>query len=257
MKYKLISEDIESFVRGKKIVLLWSGGFESTYLVKEIISHGIYKICDLEVFSILFPEDIYDEEKMDDAENYLKSLGIKTCFVSPAKRIDRDSVPYNKACPICKEIRREAINNYLASRSGEKLVFMTGHNLDDVSSYLLENTVNYIGNSIEQRRARQLETSNKFYRVFNYSDTLSIYRPLLRYTKIELEKQSFGVLDDTFSVTKAKCYWINQRKRVLQNYIEQSGVTPDFDKTLEVYKSLFELPREEDFRALGFDTYLL
>ena len=253
----MISEAIKSFVSGKNIVLLWSGGFESTYLLKQMIKHEIFKYCNLEVLSILFPADIYDEAKTGAAQRYLNSLGIRTKFIKPDKNIDKDSVPYFKACPICKDVRREAINSYIASRQGEELVFMTGHNLDDVSSYLLENIVNYTGNRLEQRRARLLETSNKFFESFRYSDTLLIYRPLLKYNKSELEKHSFGELDDTFSVTKAKCYWINQRKRVLQNYIDQSGAQPDFDRVLEVYNRLFVMPDESDFRTLGFDTYLL
>ena len=257
MQKENIAQDIIDYSKNKKIVLLWSGGFESTYLLKLFLSEKIYECCNLDVLSVIFPQDVYNIEKVHQSQEYLRSLGVNTSFIIPDIEIDKDAVAYTKACLVCKDIRRAIINKYIQDHAGESLSFVTGHNLDDLISYLLENIVTILEGNFEKKYNRYLETANKFVACFPYSESSIIFRPLLQFTKMSLQEDCFGELDQVFSVCEKECYWSKQRKRIFQLYLSQAERRFGFSKTQEMFKKIVGNPSLSDFRVLPFETYLL
>lgn len=253
-----ISKEISEKITDKNVVLFWSGGFESTYLLKQILQSKLYNNCSLDVISILFPRDIYDYDKVESVKEALSKRGIGVHFFYPETVMDKKAELYSVACLKCKTVRREVIHEYLKNTyKNEPRILITGHNLDDLASYLLENITVKLDLTKAENKTRFLETTNKFCELFKFSEDYTLYRPLTRYTKCELEQNRFGELDKQLAVIKEKCYWSNQRKRLLQYYLRTSGVLPDYDRTLDTFNMLFTMPNDEEYRELPVETYLM
>lgn len=254
----IIAKEISEQIEGKRVALFWSGGFESNYLLKLMLENELYKLCSLEVVSILFPQDVYDREKMGRVKQWLRSHNIGAHFYYPETVMERDISSYGSACLKCKSVRREAIHTFLESqKKNSPMILMTGHNVDDVASYMLENIAVTLDCGKIANRSRFLETTNKFLPVFEHCDSLTVFRPLLRYSKKLLEQDSFGQWDEWLFDITVKCYWANQRKRILQHYLTTSGIEPNFDRAYSAFLKLFSLPTIEEFRTLPIEIYLM
>lgn len=242
---------------GKKAVLFWSGGFESTFLLNFFLQNKVQEICDLKVIAVTFPQEIYVWEQVDKLKRFGETNGINFVVLTPKETISHD-YPYTAACGKCKDIRRKIILEYLhhgTLNSRENTVYVTGHNLDDLASYTIELIAKKFDGDYGENRNRFLECSNKFYETFNYSDTITLFRPLATYSKRELVKHS--VKNSQFAIVNKKCYWSNQRKRTLQNYFDMGKIALSYDKVEKVFLQNFEMASDEEYRSIPFDTYLM
>lgn len=242
---------------GKKVVLFWSGGFESTFLLNFFVQNKIQEICELNVIAVTFPQEIYVWEQVDKLKRFGDTEGIKFVILTPEETISHE-YPYTAACGKCKNIRRKIILEYLRHdvlNSREKTIYITGHNLDDLASYTIELIAKKFDEGCSENRNRFLECSNKFYETFNYSDTITLFRPLATYSKKELLK--YNVENSQFTIVDKKCYWSNQRKRTLQNYFDMGEIALSYDKVKGVFLQNFEMASDEEYSSIPFDTYLM
>ena len=244
-------------LRGKRVVLFWSGGFESTFLLDFFVQNKIQEICELNVIAVTFPQEIYVWEQVDKLKHFGEKNGINFAILTPEETISHD-YPYTAACVKCKDIRRRIIVEYLEGNvfnSPKDTVFVTGHNLDDLASYTVELIAKRFDGDCRENRNRFLECSNKFYEAFRYSDTLTLFRPLATYSKKELLKYTHD--NKQFEIVDKKCYWSNQRKRTLQGYFDMSGIALSYDKVKQIFLQNFEMAPDEEYRTVPFDTYLM
>lgn len=238
----------------RRAVLFWSGGTESTCLMDAAIKQKLYEICDLTVLMVTFPQELYPKQRIDELKRFLGGYPIHTVILTPEAAIPPE-IPYASACGVCKSIRRGVIAGHLdgmLSRDGET-VLITGHSLDDLASYTLELIAAQFQRNGAGGRDRFLECVNKFHEFFWYSDKIAFYRPLARIAKQELRP----VEDGPLNVIHEKCYWSNQRKRILQSYFESSGIMLSYDRVKDVFLRNFNMPDDDEFRGLPYDTYLM
>lgn len=238
----------------RRVVLFWSGGIESTCLMEAVIKQKLYEICDVTVLMVTFPQELYPKQRIDELKRFLSEYPIHTVILTPEAVIPRES-PYAAACGVCKSIRRGMITDHLdgiLSRDGET-VLITGHSLDDLASYTLELLADKFQQNESRDRSRFLECVNKFHEFFWYSDRIVFYRPLARVARHELRPVEAGPL----KVICEKCYWSNQRKRTLQSYFESSGIWLSYDSVRNVFLRNFNMPADDEFRELSYDTYLM
>lgn len=252
---KLLFEQpyIEKLMK-RRVVLFWSGGIESTCLMDAVIKQKLYEICDITVLMVTFPQELYSKQKIDEVKRFLNEYPIHVVVLTPEEIISHE-FPYAAACGVCKSIRRGMITNSLdgiLSQDGET-VLMTGHSLDDLASYTVELIADRFQINEAKGRSRFLECTNKFYDFFSYSDKIIFYRPFTRIAKRELKP----VEDGSLKVIYKKCYWSNQRKRTLQSYFESSNILLSYECIRNVFLQNFNMPNDEEFRELSYDTYLM
>lgn len=254
---KELKKSLVNNLADKNVILFWSGGFESTFLLEFVIKNKIYEICQMTVLCVAFPQEIYVDSRIEALREYSKKINIKIVVLKPQEVISHD-YPYAKACGKCKEIRREIILQYLNEavfNQNAETVFMTGHNLDDLASYTLELIAKRFNKAPEDNRHRLVECTNKFFETFRYSDEIVFYRPL--FDKSVKELALIKEDNEALKITNKKCYWINQRKRILQEYIGKSEIDLSYENVKAVFLQYFDMPNDEEFRSISFDTYLM
>lgn len=253
MKLLFEKSYIEKLIN-RRVVLFWSGGVESTCLMDAVIKQKLYEFCDITVLMVTFPQELYSKQEIDEVKRFLSEYPIRVVVLTPDEIIPHE-FPYAEACSVCKSIRRRKITDYLdgiLSQDGET-VFITGHNLDDLASYIIELIADKFQQDTAKGRSRFLECVNKFYEFFSYSDKIMFYRPLARISKRELQI----VEDGPLKVIHEKCFWYNQRKRTIQSYFGSSSIFLSYDCVKEVFLQNFEMPKDEEFRELSYDIYLM
>ena len=252
-----LKQSLVNNLSNKNVVLFWSGGFESTFLLEFVIKHKIYKLCNMTVLCVAFPQEIYVDSRIEALKDYTAKIGINVVVLKPQQTIPHD-YPYTEACGVCKVIRREIILQYLNSASSlqnSETIFMTGHNLDDLASYTLELIAKKFDADTKENRKRLLECANKFHETFRYSENVVLYRPLFDKSIRALLPLKEDV--EPLKITSKKCYWINQRKRILQGYIEKSNIDLSYVKVKSVFLQHFDMPSDKEFQSIPFDTYLM
>lgn len=252
-----LKNDFITTLNNKNVILFWSGGFESTFLLEFIIKHQIYLFCKITVIAVIFPQEIYTNNKIKNLANYFKDKNINLVILEPREIISHD-YEYSSACIKCKKIRRDIILNYLTNTAHlleKENVFLTGHNLDDLASYTLELISMQFDKKCKDTKMRFLECSNKFLKLFSYSDKISFYRPLIFYSKNDIKNIKEDI--DCLNIIKKKCYWSNQRKRTLQKYIDDSRLDLSIQNVKSIFLKNFTMPEDKEFREIPFDTYLM
>lgn len=260
MKNSLLT-DIRNHIEGKHAVLFWSGGYDSTFLYNLFIKNRLYNVADLSIVIIRCPQEIYDGKRVKKALDFLSLLPVRVYCFEPQEEIAAD-IEFSKACSVCKRIRRTAILKALEdirskATDGKEILLVTGHNLDDLASYYLENVTYGLDKNSDKYRERFIETANKLFPVFDYGDNLKIYRPLIKFTK----KQMLEIFSDSenaeLTLCNKKCRWLRQRKRLLQEYLSATDVRLDYNLIEKNFKSRFVMPTDDEFKSLPVVTYLL
>ena len=255
-----IVNQIKDQLRDKLVVLFWSGGYESTLLLHLVVKHKIYNLCNLHVITVQCPHDIY-RQKLN--KEWLDVLQNKIVWhnIMPTKTIPKD-IEYRKACNVCKNIRRECITQQLEvikqNNPNREILLVTGHNLDDVASYYFENALYCLDKeTYAKKHNRILETTNKLYPIFRYDQTYTFFRPLSFYTKNQLLHVFSEKDHDDNTLCFKQCFWINQRKRLLQRYLNDSNVPLDFEQVKQAFLRNTQLPNMEEYSTLPLETYLM
>ena len=167
-----IIEEMSRVLKGRRVCLFWSGGYESTALLALLIGQKLYEGCDLHVVTVAFPQEIYEGKAVGEIGRRLRACGVDHIVLVPRESMGHD-YPFDRACARCKQIRRAVICDHLKEYYGDgEVVYLTGHNLDDIASYTLELLAACFSGK-ECARARFLECANKFELSFAYSYNLN------------------------------------------------------------------------------------
>jgi len=246
-------------VMNKNVLYFWSGGNDSSLLLRMFLHENIMKYCRLTIIVIPFPQHCYSTENFNMTLEYFKGKGIDVKFLATESKID-ENIPYSDACPLCKRIRRDRFLEYFNPIVEQGDVIITGHNLSDLMSYYIEmHIMNLKHESQELYHNRYLEVSNKFLQSYIAENDVVIFRPLLHLLQSEVNETLKNPLYANYplEIITKDCFWGNQRKRLLQDYFFKASVEPTFDSVYALMSEKFGIPSLSDFRTLPFDTYLL
>jgi len=258
-KLNTMTRDLKNTVANRNVYFLWSGGNDSNLLLRILRSSNFANLCNLNIVTIPFPDHVYDEAKINATKDILTKQNLNFHLLHTKENI-ADSVPYAKACLFCKEIRRKRFLEYYLPLQKEGDLIITGHNLADLMSYYIELCIMQLRlEKSESEDNRFLEVTNKWLKSYITNESIEIYRPLINFSQTEISK----LLDDTelmqfeITITAQKCYWLNQRKRLLQDYMVNADIVSNYEKCFSLLQSNFRIPKPEEFWKLPFDTYLM
>ena len=252
-----LAQSIIATANQRNVYFLWSGGNDSNFLLRTILKYDINSVCKLKVVTIPFPQHVYSPEKMRDNVNFFADLNIDFQALNTEEQIN-DSVPYSKACLFCKTIRRARFLEYYEPLQKKDDLIITGHNLSDLMSYYAELCIFQLDKTSVSREERFLEVTNKFLRIYRTEFETDIFRPLIDMSNVSIQRQLDCVTEeDSIEITTQKCYWADQRKRLLQEYFTKANILSDFETVKRLLEVNFSMPSIEEFRKLPFDTYLV
>jgi tRNA(Ile)-lysidine synthase TilS/MesJ len=251
--------DAHNVLCDKNVYFLWSGGDDSTALLKVLIDSEIYRSCVFRVITIPFPQHVYYKDKLASCVDFFDSRGIEYVVLHPTSKIDY-AIRYSEACGVCKTARRNEFLDYYSNLKKKGDIIITAHNLSDLMSYYVELVINRLSIGIvSENSERFLEVTNKFIGQYETEIGSSIYRPFLSLSQLEIQdiNKEMNYDNGKMNIIEKKCFWSNQRKRLLQEYFIKSNVMSSYDMVTTMLNKSFTFPMIEDFKKLPFETYLV
>ncbi len=262
LEYRQLIAQLRERLSHRTVVLLFSGGFDSVALLSILLSEGIQNLCDLRILTLGVPSDLYRTEYIASCSAFFVGQGCSFNYLLPSAMIPAD-IPYDRACPLCKKLRQNAVESQFASMlaEGSAILFLTGHNLDDLSSYVLEMTARSLDPETEALSQRYFENSNKFIPWFEYNDSVTIYRPLIHFTKDAIAaimgQHCRSTVTQQIPTLKQSCKWLHQRKRILQEYLSCSKLQPEYERVRKAMERIAPILHPSEYAQYPYPSYLM
>lgn len=262
-RYAEWKEEFEQFLKGlsdKQIVLLYSGGKDSTlaldYMLRASEEYGFR----FEAHGGTFPVHRYNEAELDKLNSYWASRGVDINWHQPGDSDDILEAAPNP-CKACQSTNKGFLNILLKRLVGDNwtdLVVVAGYSLWDIVSYTVEHILNNVyttgGNDMEpEQEKRLIETAQRFYPVLRMEEGFTVFRPLVRIntTDIYEEIRSAGI-----PILSTTCNYLDYRpKRHLMRYYEKMDMAFDYDQVLSFAKSLPHFPDISPYSFMEREEY--
>ena len=250
---------IKEKLSDRNVYFLWSGGDDSNLLLKIFLSFNIDTFCNLNVITIPYPAHVYSETKLEQCKDHFKGRKINYQILK-TNYVDEVDITYKNACSVCKVIRRKAFLDYYLSVRKENDLIVTGHNLSDLMAYYIELCIDQMNMQTNlNRNNRFLEVTSKFLQSYQAEDNIEIFRPMIYLSQPQVQELLLNPFSQgiQLEIMQQKCKWLNQRKRLLQDYFKKANVVSSYETVCKLLTQNFTMPSLDDFRKLPFVTYLV
>jgi len=257
--WKIEYEYILKGLQEKKILMLFSGGKDSSFLLEYLIRAGREFGFSFETHAGAFPVHRYTETEKKRIGSYWEGRAIEIVwheFSEDDEKIRRSENP----CLSCQKIRKKVLQKIVAGEEDlTRLVMVVSYSLWDIVSYSIEHILDDIfTNSAKteggEMSRRFLETSQRFYPILKLKEGYTLFRPLLRYDSKTILKriQKIGI-----PILSIPCEFKGHRpKRVLEKYYERMSLDFDYDKVFRFAKECLKLPDSSKYTSIEKDKYL-
>jgi len=246
---------------GRRNLLLFSGGKDSSLALHLMLKAGMEFGFDFEVHSAMFPVHRYIDEEIERLESYWSKRGIKIAWHDVGvtdDAIKNDPDP----CIACRALRKKMLKTGLTTDmvgKWDRFTIIASYSLWDIVSYSIEHVINHIysrDQSIpaEDKNKRFFETAQRFYPLLKMNEGYSVFRPLIKLNdsdiRIMLEQEGIPILS-------IPCKFSNLRpKRLLENYYKALCLRFDYDQLLDFAKKSLNLPDLSSYASINKAEYL-
>ena len=259
IKTSKMLDELAAKIDNRDVYFLWSGGEDSTALLKLLIEAELHRKCRLMIVTIPFPQHVYYRENLSICKSYFEDLNIVFNVLYTNSFIDY-ATQHSKACEECKIARRTEFLGFYTPLCKKNDVIVTAHNLSDLMAYYVELMIERLSLEMwKQKSNRMLEVTNKFFKSYITERGVELYRPMLCFSQQEIKRVISHKTFDAgkMNIVENKCLWADQRKRLLQEYFAKSGIVSDYSVVFKLLHDNFAIPTVNEFRELSFDTYLV
>jgi tRNA(Ile)-lysidine synthase TilS/MesJ len=251
---------------GKKIVLTFSGGKDSSaglYLLHRASSEFDFS---LEAHAVLFPHHVFPEPELQKLEGYWERQGVRIHWhdaVTSDKDLEAGNDIDPNPCLVCNRAKKRILllKGQIIFREPHSVVLMMSYSLWDLVSATLEHILGgyyaekpgAIDKNGEKPGNRFLETSQRFYPLIRLKNGLQIFKPLIRYN----DQQILGLIEHTgIPLSAIPCRYRDYRpKRQFSRYYEKVQLQFDFDQVFAFAKEVLKIPDLSYYEALDMETY--
>ena len=255
-EYKSILETFS----GKNVMMLFSGGKDSSLAMDFILMAGKEVGFDFKVHAGAFPVHRYTDSERESIESYWNKRGINIIWHEVAETDGNINNAANPCFP-CRKLRRELLKTIVtdAGYDMESIIFIVGYSLWDIVGYSIEHILSDIFSNSDKRvgtekNQRFMETAQRFYPLLRMKEGYMVFRPLIKYNGADIEK---CIRETNIPVLSIPCKFKEFRpKRVFEKYYLDTGIHFDYDKVLKFARRSLGLPGISVFTSIVIDEYL-
>lgn len=247
----------------KKILMLYTGGKDSSVILSFLIRSGKEFGFQFETSAAVYPNHVFVKSDIAKLDSYWRNRGVdiqwhdlKTpdTLLSDAKREGKNP------CYICHNIKRRYLFNHLQEmeKTGKDVIIILSFNLWDLVSYAVEYLaggvfINNAGKSREKGdkspEQRFMETSQRFYPLIQLKEGLTIFKPLLSYNDPEITQV---ITEENIPLSSIVCTYKNYTpKRILGEYYQQINATFDYDSVIKFAREKLKLRDVDYYSQMG------
>jgi tRNA(Ile)-lysidine synthase TilS/MesJ len=252
---------------GKTIMMLYSGGKDSSVVLHLIQKASTEFGFSYKTFAGIFPNHVFSIKDRDELDSYWKAHDVTINWHTLQNSDDQLDSALSEGvspCLICNTAKKQALINFLKAESIEmgSLVIIIGYSLWDIVSASIEHTLTFnfsLSDAFPPVRhksteERFFETAQRFYPFLEFKSGFAVFKPLIRYNDQDILKI---ISDEGIPLLSTQCRFRNYRpKRLFSQYYERMNIKFDFEKVLEFTKSVHHLPEKKSFTELGEESYL-
>lgn len=242
----------------KDVYMLFSGGKDSSLAMDFILRAGKEFEFAFRVHAGAFPVHRYTENERERIDAYWGKRGVNIIWHKvddSDDAIDKDKDP----CGMCQKKRKIQLNSIVDKSAGnlERIVLVVSYSLWDIVSYSVEHMLSNLFSCEEMDgggEKRFLETSQRFYPFLKMKEGYAVFRPLVKYNGIDIEKT---IEQSGIPTLSTPCRYGNFRpKRILESYYNKMGLRFDYDRVIEYAKKSHNLPGISGYSAINAEEYL-
>lgn len=257
---------LDSF-RGRKLMMFFSGGKDSSVALHLIQEAGEEFGFSLEVHAGIFPKHVFTPADRERIDGYWSGRGIHIRWhevQESDERLDAALSEGTSPCLICNTAKKKELMGYLREREPafKDLVIVMCYSLWDLVSGTIEHILGSVYASADSSPAirhksaqeRYFEMFQRFYPILRLKEGLSVFKPLIRYN----DQQIRSVLSrEGIPILSTRCsYRAYRPKRHFAEYYERINLEFDFERLQGFARTALHLPDERFFSEIGEDRYL-
>jgi tRNA(Ile)-lysidine synthase TilS/MesJ len=236
-KWETHNRDYLIACKEKRLIVTFSGGKDSSaclfllHKVKDLYNY------DLEAHLYAYPRHIYEESFKEELLSFWGKQGVRL-FFHPSEEDDSLLEHQENPCVICQNLRKKALLRLWSAKKEEvnNLIIVSGNNLCDLASYLLEISIATEMTDDLYRKdyfweKRLSEISYRFHPFLSMKEGYAVFRPMLCLNQNEIENiiKSNDIL--TLSVS---CRYSHLRpKKILAKYFKEFDYQFSYKKIIE------------------------
>jgi len=252
---------------GKRIVMSYSGGKDSSIMLDFILRAGKEFGFDFQTHAVLFPHHAFTDMDKNRLDSYWSERGVNILWheISETDQCLDDALKSElNPCSICSQIKKNFFIKYLknSEMDWKPDVIIMNYSLWDLVSATIEHTLGTIysipghSNLLRGKKPEErfIETSQRFYPLLKLQNGLTIFKPLIKYNDQDILN---AVSDVQTPLVLTPCrYKEFSPKRLLATYYEKLGLNFEYDKVFEFAKKALSLPEISYYEQIGMKEYL-
>ena len=244
---------------GKKVLVLFSGGKDSSLTLDFILRAGEEFGFNSEAHAAAFPVHRYTDAEKERIVSYWSERGSDITWHDVGKTDDHIKEAANPCHP-CQQVRKELLKTVLTStiEEWERLVLVPSYSLWDIVSYSLEHLLGDIYSDSNkgmdgEKDKRFMETAQRFYPVLKMKEGYSVFRPLIKYNGSDIVKT---IEQKGIPILSIPCEFSEFRpKRILERYYNRMEMRFEYDQVLDFARRSLNLPDISSYVSIEKEEY--